>query len=527
MPSSKTFRARQQAPKQSKTTTVNIEKLVYGGDGLARMDSQNPEDPRKAIVWVADSIPGETVTIEAAATSRSKKAPLKGIIQSIEAPSVHRVQPTCQHALAQAPERCGGCQWQHMDTQAQLEWKGTIVAESFERLAKLPNVTIKPTLGNSPWHYRHTITWEVVTLPNGNLRLGFHQRESNTTIAISECPIAAPPLEALLKTINNQPELANELLQGIQRVKARATDETTILLGLEPRTDEEPIDTSYEPNTVAEAPQAEVWDSTQALEVFQTLRETHPNLKALWQLIPTEDAPEGSEPQLLWGESVVTTRLQNIEYSISLPHFTQAQPQGTEQLLTTLHQAIASVMPTEAKTTAGKTIVWDGYCGMGLFGLSIMASPLGAQFSKVIGVEGDLTSVELASLNSAQLGISHRSQWHAQAVEDYIADWYLEASLAENLAPNRITIGIIDPPRTGAKPVVLDWLAEHTDKAIIYISCNPSTLARDCRHLTDNGWQLAWVQPVDCFPQTYHIECVALLTPAPKTEDPSAPHLLR
>ena len=80
MPTSKAFRPRQQAPKQSKTTTVTIEKLVYGGDGLARMDSQNPDDPRKTIVLVADSIPKETVTIEAAATSRSKKAPLKGRI---------------------------------------------------------------------------------------------------------------------------------------------------------------------------------------------------------------------------------------------------------------------------------------------------------------------------------------------------------------------------------------------------------------------------------------------------------------
>ncbi|MGE0201166.1 MAG: class I SAM-dependent RNA methyltransferase [Candidatus Melainabacteria bacterium] len=196
----------------------------------------------------------------------------------------------------------------------------------------------------------------------------------------------------------------------------------------------------------------------------------------------------GDVADTLNGPPTLTVHLGGKDYRCGVPHFMQSNLLSTDVLIGLLRDAMSA--------TPDAGTILDLYCGIGILGLSVLSDA-----QQLTGVEGDTEAIDRARENALALGADAQTEWLAEAVESYVRA-NPDASF---------DVAITDPPRNGMKPEVLAWLAAHVQQAILYVSCDPATLARDVGILSQNGWTLASVQPVDMFPQTSHVECLAIL----------------
>lgn len=425
---------------------VTVEKLVYGGEGLARLESGE-------VVFIPWSAPGDELNIQTIAGK-----PLRGSIQRILSASPNRVEARCQVFT-----RCGGCNWQHLNGDTQRDWKTRIVQESLQRIGKLPaDTVVLPTIGSdaSAWEYRNRAQWDVDAHgPNGP-KLGYHAAGSSEIVEFDHCPIIPEGMNAIALAIRGLLRQKPALASGLKRIEAVRNQQGQALIILE------------SVNRKATETLAHALSGTiENLTGVSYRNHFKPN------------APLVS----LLGQNHLAETLRDKNYRISAGSFFQTNLHGANQLLEILEKAINP----EAST------MLDLYAGVGVFALHFAS-----RMSRVLAIESAPSAIEDAREN---LKLNQAKNIELQRGDARLA----LQSLKENF-----DVAIVDPPRAGCSPDVLNWLNQRLQQQLLYVSCNPTTLARDLKTLVASGWKVDFVQPVDMFPQTYHIECVAKLSRA-------------
>lgn len=411
------------------TEIINLKltAMAHGGEALGR-------DAQGRVVFVPYAIAGEEVRVEIIA---AKKEFARARLVEVITPSPARVTPRCPHFGQPSSSRgigCGGCQWQHIAYNAQIEFKQQIVREQFARIGKMPDAPVATTRAAvKPWHYRNHMRFAL----NENSEMCLQALESHALIPIRECHLTNASLSATFNTL---------ALEGadFDAVTLRASERTNDRLILFEATDTEPpeIETD-EPISIA-------------FQIRQTV-------------------------MTLIGKETIAEQIRARTFQISPRAFFQVNTPMAEELLTLVEQFLAP---------RADDVLLDAYGGVGLFGLS-----LAPRVAQVIEIEENPAAIENARCNAQDLT---NVEFHAGRVEDILPKLTSVTSLA-----------IVDPPRAGMARAPLDALVTKSPRVIVYVSCDPATLARDARRLVDAGYHLMDIQPVDLFPQTYHIECVA------------------
>jgi 23S rRNA (uracil1939-C5)-methyltransferase len=350
-------------------------------------------------------------------------------------PSPHRVKPPCPYF---GPDQCGGCHFQHIDYEAQAEYKRQVMVDQLARVGGLHDTNVREIIGAAePWGYRNYVQFSLT--PEG--RLGFLTADTHHVVAVEECLILDPLLDELWAALDVQwPQL--------HRLSLRCGSATGDLMA------------------IFELDHYEDFDIEVDLPVSCVL------LLA------------DGEAVVLMGNTHLTEHVAGRDYRISAASFFRVNTAGAEALVELVREYLAP---------GGSDRLVDLYCGVGLFGLA-----LAEQAGQVIGIEADPSAA--ADFRSNARGVDRVELIEGKA----------PAALRRLTGP--VDLLLLDPPRSGAGKQVVGEIARLSPRRIAYVSCDPAPLARDARLLTESGYQLREVQPVDLFPQTYHVESVALFT---------------
>ena len=424
---------------------LTIEKLVYGGEGLARLPA-NDRGPGKA-VFVPLVLPGESVE---ASLSEEKPGFTRARLDEVCSPSSRRIEPRCPYF-----ERCGGCHYQHTDYEHQLEIKAAILKENLRRIAKLELSTELEIHSSPPWNYRNRSRFKVQTAPE--FAVGYYKFNSHELLEVQECPISSPLINRALAALW-QVGGAGKVPNGIQEVEFFANGNDTQLL-------------------------AEVYCLPEtAIENFGL--ELKPALAEMSSVVffaarPARAEAQGDARQLgSGGHLVYATKL--APYRVSAGAFFQTNRHLTDEL-------VKIVVNRRGGAAAGTAL--DLYAGVGLF-----SSVLNREFERVIAVESSPTS---------HADLRYNSPANVKAVRT-TTEQYLE-NAAGKLRPELV---VVDPPRSGLGERVIKGLVRLGAPRITYVSCDPATLSRDLARLLQSGYRVEEAHLVDLFPQTYHLESV-------------------
>ena len=432
---------------------LRIEKAIYGGNGLARIPP--PDALAGKTVFVPATLPGELVEARIAADRRSFAT---GELDSILDPSPERVVPGCEYV-----PQCGGCQYQHANPGYQLQMKLDILKETLQR-AHLPVPSAVGSLAGPPWGYRNRIRLHVTKAPG--IGLGYRRRASHKLLPVTHCPIAAPLLEQAIAAV------------------AHIAGETA----LESLCDEVEFFTNSEQDALL----ISLWSGRQqprrtrerALEEFsEKLRAQLPALTGVGLFSPGEPAGQ----VMHWGQRFLTYTVSGHRYQVSLGGFFQVNRFLLPGLL-------ELVLGDGSGGKRSGRVAWDLYSGAGLF-------------ARVLDFE-NVTAVESAGFSADDLkhnlaGKSHR------VVRSSTLDFLRNQTRSPLPATPELILA--DPPRAGLGKEVCTHLASIAAPVIISISCDPATLARDLQTLLQSGYFLQTIHLVDLFPQTFHMETVAVL----------------
>jgi len=454
---------KQQAPvKKNETVTVTFEDITHDGSGVGKV-SDYP-------LFVPHGIPGEKATVKVVKVN--KRFGYGKLLDVIEA-SPHRVEPPCNVFY-----KCGGCQLQHMSYELQLEIKQQQVKNVMRKIARLPNVPVHPVIGaDDPWRYRNKIQMPVGE-KNGQLITGFYQKRSHRIIDDMEtCIIQNKVGDQIVEKVR---EIATQL--GI-----RAYDERTH------RGDLRHIIT----RTAFKTEETMVILVTRSVKLPQqqkliaALTKEFPMVKSIIHNVNKQKTNVilGKDSRTIFGNDYIYDTVGNLTFKLSPRSFFQVNPPQTEKLY---EQALeyAAVGPEDT--------VIDAYCGIGTISLFLAQSA-----KQVYGVEVVPEAVQDAREN-ARINDIQNAEFVVGEAENIMPQW-----TAEGLRPDVI---VVDPPRKGCDEKLLQAMIEMEPKRIVYVSCNPATLARDLRILEDGGYSTKEVQPVDMFSQTTHVELVALMS---------------
>lgn len=436
---------------------LNIEKLVYGGDGLARLPADD-RGPGKA-VFVPFVLPGEAVE----ATLREQKPGFaRAQLDRILTASPRRIDPRCPYF-----QRCGGCHYQHTDYEHQLEIKAAILKENLSRIARLELDTELHLHPSPPWNYRNRSRFKVQTAPG--FALGYYKLNSHELLAVEECPISSLLINRAVAAMW-QLGRAGSVPSGVQEIEFFANSDDTQLLAA----------VYCLPETAVEAFTAAL--KTALAEISGV---------AFFAARPAKGEGQG-EPTLLGGSGYLTYSTRLASYRVSAGAFFQVNRHLTEELVDiVLGQRGGG---RDARRTAGGDggatgTALDLYAGVGLF-----SSVLNREFERVIAVESSPTS---------HADLLYNSPANVKAVRA-TTEQYLE-NVAGKLRPELV---VVDPPRSGLGERVIKGLVKLSAPRITYVSCDPATLSRDLARLVQSGYKVEEAHLVDLFPQTYHLESV-------------------
>ncbi len=455
--------ANQTPPVQkNETVRVTFEDMTHDGAGVAKVDGFP--------LFVPNALPGETGKVKVV---KVKKGYGFGKMLDLEEESIYRIEPSCP-----IYKQCGGCQLQHLSYQGQLNVKKKQVEDVLQRIGglDLDKVTVHDTLGmDDPWRYRNKAQVPVGER-EGGLVAGFYQQRSHDIIDMNACLI--------------QEQANDDLVQAVKEIAGsygiRAYDEKKHKGTLRH------VVTRYGKQT------------GQAMVVLITKDENLPNRKNIVRDI-TERFPSvksvvqninpkrtnvifGEKTKVLWGNEYIYDTIGDIKFAISARSFYQVNPQQTKVLY---DKAL------EYAELTGTESVIDAYCGIGTISLF-----LAQKAKKVYGVEIVPEAIEDAKRN-AELNEIGNVEFEVGKAEEVMPAWKKEGVEADVI--------VVDPPRKGCDETLLETMLEMKPERIVYVSCNPATLARDLKILEEGGYETREVQPVDMFPHTVHVENVAVL----------------
>lgn len=428
---------------------VTIEKLIYGGEGLAHHEGST--------VFVPFVLPAEKVAV---AAIEQKKKFVRGRLERVLEPSVERVAARCPHFGV-----CGGCDYQHIPYDQQFKFKSEILRETLRRMGKIDWTGEIGTHTSPPWEYRNRAQWKVRPLEAapGNaaadkadnkdrLAIGYFRANSTALCAVEDCSIISP---LLLKTLLALREsLAAGLLpRGLREIEAftDATDSKLLLTA-----------------TFSGFP-------SRCAEHAETFRRVAPEMASLLFHDPGKDRME------LMGPGFLDYQVGDIAYRIGHFSFFQVNRFLIEDLV---REVVAN--------DAGGRLALDLFAGVGLFSI-----PLARRFERVVSVESNPAA-------SRDLETNMRGQG---TIEVRTAD--VERFLARNR--ERPELVVLDPPRSGLEPGTAELIAKLGAARITYVSCDPPTLSRDLASFSRAGYDCSEMHLFDLFPQTFHMETVVRL----------------
>lgn len=440
--------------------SVYVEDLTHDGAGVAKVEGYP--------LFIPGALPGEDVVVHVLKTLKSY-----GFAKLIE---IQKASPFRVTAPCPVFDTCGGCQIQHLSYEGQMTFKQKLVRDAITRIGKLPEVPVHPVKGmEDPWRYRNKSQIPFGT-QDGKVVAGFYQPRSHDIADTDTCLIQTPEADAIMVALKkNLIEIGIEpyeeathrgMLRHVVVRKARATGEIMVVLVTKKK---------------------KFSQAQRAIELIQT---TVPEVTSIVQNINHEKTNVifGDETLTLWGKNVIEDRIGDVRFEISARSFYQVNPIQTEVLY---GQALAY-----AQLTGEETVI-DAYCGIGTISLF-----LAQQAKFVMGVEIVPQAIEDAKRNAELNGLTN-TLFEAGPAEQVIPRWYKEGKKANVL--------VVDPPRKGCDEQLLHTILKQRPTRVVYVSCNPATLARDLRILEDGGYRTKEVQPVDMFPQSTHCEAVAWL----------------
>ncbi len=426
---------------------VTIQSLAHGGDGVARL-----EDGRAVFVRLA--CPGDDATIQ---VTESHDRWARGELLTLHVPSADRVEPECPYFGT-----CGGCQWQHVSYERQLDAKHSSVAENLRRIGGIAEPDVEPVIPSPDvYGYRNKIELSVGTGPRGPV-FGFMRAGSSDVLPIDECRLLPPRSRRLPKALSGALRfVASRGALDIQRVALRvsSTGEVSVDLWTGPG----PFPRAAVARVVAESTGA----ATVTRVVFRGALERR----------------DISQVEVLAGRGAWSEKIDGDRYLVSAPSFFQVNTAAASRLRARALEMLAA---------DGTMRVGDLYSGAGTFTLPIVRAA-----GEVVAVEGSRHALADLRRNLERAGL-----W-ADIVPGDAAH-----ALAEL---GHLDAALIDPPRSGLADSAMRALESARIDRIVYVSCDPATLARDVKRLTAAGYVGARFAPVDLFPQTYHIETIALL----------------
>ena len=444
---------------QGQIVELAITDLNTSGDGVGRQGGR--------VVFVPDTVTGDRA-IAKIVQSKAKFARAKAS-QLLDA-SPHRIRPSCIVA-----DKCGGCQWQHIDIDYQREAKRQQIVQAFQRIGGFENVEVQPVLhANNPLNYRNKSTYPLGRSQIGQVQAGYYRQGSHKLINLNQCPVQDERLHPLLREIKQDIQaqgwsIYNETThQGKLRHLSLRIGQNTgeILLTL----------VTTDANLTGIEAQAQTW------------LERYPGLVGICLNINPDrtNVILGKTTQTILGKPYLREIFAGVELHIAADTFFQVNTGAAELLLQSIIQQL--------NLTGSETVV-DAYCGVGTFSL-----PLAQKVKQVIGIELNSASIEQAQSN-AVLNQIDNATFYAGKVKDCL----------QKIA-TKPDVLLLDPPRKGCDVRVIKTILEIEPSRIAYISCKPATLARDIQLLCASGiYKIARIQPADFFPQTTHIECCVVL----------------
>lgn len=455
------------------STTITLTNIAHGGEAIGHHQGK--------IVFVPHTIPGEIVEAEIV---QDKPRWARARLVRVLTPSPDRVEPPCPYF---GPGQCGGCQWQHVAYERQLALKAVVVTDQLRRLGGVDHppvldpIALADEEGLLAYGYRNHAQF----LADNTGRLGFvretaHNDDSagdwsqlaqfgrsgsEKVIAVKDCLLLHAQLADLFRAV-------------VDGLAGDAGED------LEPEESDE-ADSTQPPAVLRRVSLRAGVNTGQRMLIFETQNDRAPALAIEgWAVNCALKSRDGTVRPLVgqgWIEEQVAGRV----YRVSANSFFQVNTVGAEVLVQ---------LALEMLGLQGNETLLDGFCGVGLFGLS-----LADQVAQVIAIEESESACDDFAWNARDLD---NVTLHEGPVADVLATFDPQPA---------IDAAIIDPPRSGAGPEVVRQLQRLRVPKLLYVACDPATLARDVRLLIDAGYRLEQVQPVDLFPQTYHVECLALL----------------
>jgi 23S rRNA (uracil1939-C5)-methyltransferase len=442
-------------PSRGDELELTVDSLAHGGNGVARLDGY--------VVFVAGAVPGDRVR---AVVGKSKRAYAEARAVEVLEPSPDRIPAAASHP---------GAPWQVLPYERQLEVKAAQVGEALERIGKLEGFELEPIVpAVEQWRYRNKLEYSFGTGDGGELVCGFHAPGRWDRIEpMDDCLLASERSNVVRETVlawcraQGLPAWDRRTGEGMLRLlvvrEGRRTGELQVRLVTSPGK----LDTES------------LIDAVECDSLFWTQQD---------QL---GESSSGGDTQLLRGTPKLREQLGGLEFRISPEAFFQTNTEMAERLYGTA---------AEFAALRGHERVFDLYCGIGTIALS-----LAARAREVVGVEIIEPAVADA-IENARLNDVLNARFYAGDIRLAMRDLVEEAG--------RPDVAVVDPPRAGLSQKVVRRIIEAGPGRIVYVSCNPTTLAPNAAQLVEAGYALRRVRPVDMFPQTPHIECVALLDKA-------------
>lgn len=435
---------------------LKIEKVVFGGYGLA-FDEEGT-------YFIENALPGDKIIPE---ITKKRKKTYFGKISEIISASPERTKPLCKYF-----GKCGGCQWLNFNYNAQLNSKTEIVKEQLKRIGNIETEVNPIISGGEQFEYRTKMEFALQKDSN-NYILGLKERNSNNAININHCPISPNVFDKIrnsvfdvIKKLEIPVYNKNNKTDGLKHVvirKSFSTGKTMLILV----TNKETFPKEKE---------------------FKEELSSKIDIDSVIHVINSSDAVTLRGPYKTWkGKGVLEEEFDGFTFQISPTSFFQNNYYTTQKMLHFLRDYM------KTKNLKEKTLL-DLYCGVGLF-----SNYLAPFFKTSTGVEIAKQSIKAATSNS-NLNDLKNTLFYAQDAAEYLRK-----------TEKKYDYILVDPPRAGLDQEVLEKIAEKVKEEIIYISCDPATLARDLKIFTEKGFKVNTVQPFDMFPNTYHVETIVAL----------------
>jgi len=433
-----------------------IEKLIYGGDGLARAPGANG---RSMTVFVPFVLPGERAEVE---LRQEKPGFARGSVTQLIEASLDRVEARCPYF-----RQCGGCHYQHISYPRQLEFKAAILRETFQRIAKIELKSEIRIHASPPWNYRNRTRLQVRSAPE--FALGYFRFGAHEFLAVRECPISSPLINRVIARLLELGGLNCPAAVEEMELFAEAEDEHLLAWAFCGRDQRDLLR----------------WAEALAREVPEISGVTFFSSRRRVQERAREDEMPDLKVLAQSGATAISYRTKSREYRVSAGAFFQVNRHLVDELV--------SVVTGDARGE----VALDLYAGVGLF-----SAVLAENFHHIFNVEASQTAHGDCVQN-----VPANVKAVAARTEEYLRSEYLKSRRVRT----RPDLVVLDPPRSGAGKGVIRSLVELAVRRVRYVSCDPATLARDVAPLLAAGYRIEEAHLFDLFPETFHIETVMLL----------------